>query len=112
MVMTFRELPDSPFFENMDPLIKVWLFESWIQKRKQKLKDMKDQGILIGSFTNPEAANKMYKADNPDYISTEEDFEKSSEYVREQALKDIEMERAESLVRQTRRRKKKKIKKS
>lgn len=38
--------------------------------------------ILTGSFSNPEAAKDMLKAETPDHFSDEEDFERSLEMVK------------------------------
>lgn len=53
------------------------MFEQWLcdQHEVQELSRM--NAILIGSFTNSAAARDMLKSDNPDYTSTDEDFEKS-----------------------------------
>jgi len=75
-------LPDDPLFEEMDPFIKLWLYEGWLNKEKRHHEALRHQAILIGSFTNPEMANKMVKRENPDHYSTDEEFEQSYEYVK------------------------------
>jgi hypothetical protein len=71
----FGKLPDDSFFDEMDPVHKLWLYESWIMEQEKEAKKDKYLGILIGSFTNPEAAQKMIKVENPDFELTEEEAE-------------------------------------
>lgn len=61
---------------------------------------MKSIAILTGSFSNPEAANKMIKDQNPDFASSDEDFEKSIQMV-------VDSENAAALPKRRRRRIKK-----
>lgn len=79
--MKYGKLPDDPFFEEMNPFIKMWLYESWINEIENEYEKMRQLGILIGSFYNPEAARKIAKQENPDYSTTEEEFEQSLQYV-------------------------------
>lgn len=57
------------------------MYYSWIYKQEKEIERLKQHGILIGSFTNPEAAQSMIKQENPDYKSTE-DLDKSIEFAR------------------------------
>lgn len=54
---------------------------SWIEDQSEKHKFARDYSIFTGSFSNPEAANKMRKYDEPDYELDDEEFEKSFERV-------------------------------
>lgn len=74
---TYKKLPDDPFFEEMEPLTKLWLYESWIHKIEQDIDIKKSIGIMIGGFSNPELANKMIKRENPDHMTTDDEFEES-----------------------------------
>lgn len=76
MVETFAKLPNDPFFEEMDPFVKLWLYESWLYKYEQDISRDRALGILIGSFTNPEAAKKMNSELNPQFISNDDEVEK------------------------------------
>lgn len=51
--------------------MKRYLFESWIYKQELEIKKLRSLGLFIGSFSNPEAANNIYKLDNPDVESTD-----------------------------------------
>ena len=75
---TYQKLPDDPFFEEMDPLLKLYMYESWIAKQELEMERTRHASILTGSFSNPEAARKMVE-EEPDHASTDEEFEKSFE---------------------------------
>ena len=82
---------------------KLWLFESWFHEQEVQIERMKNQAILTGGFHNPEMANRMIKKDNPDFASTDEDFEDATRYVREQ----IEQEAQQTSKRLSRRKRRK-----
>ena len=84
MVKRFKKLPDDPFYENINPYLKVWLYESWLHDKELESEKLRNQAILIGSFFNPEAAQKMIKIEHQDFEST--DLEETSSLVREQIL--------------------------
>jgi hypothetical protein len=67
----------------MDPIRKQWWYESWVHGIEKELDKLRALGILIGSFTNPEAAQKMMKRERPDYATTDEEFERSYKMVEE-----------------------------
>ena len=64
-------MPDDPFFEDMDPLLEMWLWESWCQDLNDKNEFTKAFTILGGSFVNPDMAHKMIKNENPDHMSSD-----------------------------------------
>jgi hypothetical protein len=78
---TYQKLPGDEWFDNLDPLIRAYMFEHWLKDQEETHELERMNAILVGSFTNPEAARTMLKADNPDFSSTEEDFAKSLEMV-------------------------------
>jgi hypothetical protein len=80
--------PDDPSYEDINPYLRVWLFENWLFEKEREIEQKKDQAILIGSFTNPEAAQKMVKSENPDYASSDKDFDAATKLVRDQIKKD------------------------
>ncbi len=83
----FGKMPSDPFFEEMNPVEKRWLYEGWVQKIEREIEVQRNIGILIGGFSNPEMARKMVKLDNPDHSSTDEEFEDSWKMVEESAEK-------------------------
>lgn len=91
--------PDDPFYEHINPYLKVWLYESWLHDKELEAERLKSQAILIGSFTNPEMANRMIKQDNPDFETT--DVEETSKMVRDEIV-EAERERRRKKKRKTR----------
>lgn len=68
------------------------MFEHWLRDQEEIQELERMNAILVGSFTNPEAAKTMIKADNPDYTSSDEEFEQSMDLVKkdkEKYLQDI-----------------------
>lgn len=78
---TYGKLPNDPFFEDMDPFVKLWLYESWSNELEQNLDKDRALGILIGSFSNPEAARDMHSKLNPQFVSDEESINKTMEEI-------------------------------
>lgn len=89
------------------------MYQSWIQDQEDKFEFAKSHGILIGSFTNYEAAKKMLDSNNPKAYSTDEEFEQSTQKVledREKYLNDQIKNQKEEII--VKRRRKKIINKS
>ncbi len=87
----------------MDPVMKMWMFNSWVEDTNENVELFKQHGYLIGSFINPEAA-KHLNGDNG-YSTSEEDFDATTQMIRD----DIEKEQkkaAKISPRRKRRRKK------
>lgn len=82
-------LPDDPWYDEIDPLLRLWLHESWVHKQEMELKRDRALGILIGSFTDPDAAQKMIKRERPDFVSSEEEQEDVIRQIHDEALKDL-----------------------
>lgn len=76
------KLPDDPYYEDMDPVLKRWLFESWIADKKDQAELAKNHAYLLASFDHPEAVKQMLGEGNV-HVSSEEDFEESTRMVRE-----------------------------
>jgi hypothetical protein len=89
----------------MDPLMRMWHYESWFHEQEIQMEKLKALGILIGSFYNPEAANKMIKQEQPDFASSDEDWDETSRMIRKDALEDLQ----EGGRRRKRRRNKRKV---
>ena len=79
---TFQKPPSDPFFENMEPMDKLWLFHAWVNKQNVQIEILKDHAILNGAFYNPEMAKQMSKG--PDYQLSDEELESSWDYVQSQ----------------------------
>lgn len=77
----FRRLPDDNFFENIDPMTKLWMYESWIKDEEEKHKFARDYSVFIGSFYNPEAAKQAMSQENPNYSLSEKEEEETMQKV-------------------------------
>ena len=58
------------------------MFEQWIQDQREHYELKKNIAILIGSFSNPEAAKKMLNVDGSTVTTSDEDFESSWKMVK------------------------------
>lgn len=74
----YRELPSSQFFEEMDPIEYLWLYESWCRDLEEQNEFAKSYAILTGSASNPEWARRIIKSENPDFESSDEAYEETS----------------------------------
>ena len=72
MCKYFGKEPDDNWFENLSPVKRLWMYESWCQDLEDKNEFAKSFSIFLGSFSNPEAAQQMLKRENPDYVSTDD----------------------------------------
>lgn len=82
LVNTFKKLPDDEFIIDMNPITKLWLYESWLYDKERKISEDRDLGIFIGSFSNPEAAKKMYEGDT--IVADDEASDKVLEDIRKE----------------------------
>jgi len=78
---------DDPWFDEIDPVLKVYMYEHWCRDKEEEFEMARSQSILIGSFSNPSAAKDMLKAENPDFSSSDADFEGSLQIVRANRIK-------------------------
>lgn len=65
----------------MNPALKLWMYEQWIQDLEDKHKMAESYVIMLGSFTNSEMAHRMRKAITPDWETSDEEFEKLSKNI-------------------------------
>lgn len=89
----------------MDFVLKLWLYESWCKDQEEKNDFARSYVILNGSFTNVEMAKKMIKQENPDFESSDEDFEKTSQAMlkqnRQQEVKSKRRQRRQRRIERT-----------
>lgn len=95
-------LPDDEKIESMDPFVKAWCFNNWVQDQNDKVDLAKNHAYIIGSFINPEAVKKII-GDGNTYSTTDEEFEKSTKMV-------MESSKAEDSTKSQRRKRKRKLK--
>jgi hypothetical protein len=84
LMKTFGKLPDDPWYENINAYLKVWLYESWLHDQELEAQKLRNQAILIGSFSNLEMAQRMIRDENPNVKAT--DLDETSKKVRERIL--------------------------
>jgi len=75
--------PDDPQIENIDPVMKAWMFYNWLEDYADENKMLENQGMLIGSFSNPELVQKILGKDGQTFASSDEEFEETSRLVME-----------------------------
>ena len=80
MCSKYQKTPDDPFITEMDPVLKVWMFQNWIEDQKEKSELTKNHAYLVGSFWNPEAVKELMGQNS--IQSTESEFDESTELVR------------------------------
>jgi hypothetical protein len=95
----YQKLPSDPFISEMDPVLKLWLYEQWVGDQRDDAELAKNHAYLLGSFTNPEAVQQMMNSNT--HESSDEDFEESLKLVT-----DFKMEQPQQKTPERRRRRK------
>jgi len=80
----FKKFPDDPEIENMDPIMRAWMFHNWIEDFYDEHKTLENQGYLIGSFINPELVQRVLGKDSETFVSSDKEFDELSKRIREQ----------------------------
>jgi hypothetical protein len=75
----YQKLPSDPFITEMDPVLKMWLYEQWLGDHRDNAELAKNHAYLLGSFTNPEAVQQLMS--NAIHESSDEDMEESLKMV-------------------------------
>jgi len=70
----------------MDPVQKIWMYQNWLEDQNDKAELAKNHAYLLASFWNPEAVKQMM-GDGNVHISTDDEFEESTQIVRNTNLK-------------------------
>jgi len=78
-------LPDDPFITEMDPVLKIWLFNNWIADQNEEAELAKNHAYLLASFSHPEAVKELMGQGNV-HESSDEEYEESLNMVRNQSL--------------------------
>lgn len=84
---------DDPWFDEINPFLKVYMYEHWCRDKEEQFEMARSQAILIGSFSNPTAARDMLKSENPDFASSDVDFEKSLQMIEDGKKNDDQKKR-------------------
>lgn len=86
----YRVLPTDPFITEMDPVLKIYMYEQWLGDHRDEAELAKNHAYLLGSFWNPEAVKQLMN-DNV-HESTDEEYEESLRMVRDTNLKMIDLD--------------------
>tara|TARA_B110000503_G_C7069011_1_gene380051 strand:- start:608 stop:916 length:309 start_codon:yes stop_codon:yes gene_type:complete len=81
--------PDDPRITEMDPVQKMWMYENWIADQVEKAELAKNHAYLLASFSHPEAV-KQIVGDGNSIHTTDDEFEETSNMIKEMNLKEIE----------------------
>jgi len=73
-------------------MMKLWMYESWCEDQVEKNEFAKNYALFIGSFSNPELAQKYVREEKPTFQSSDEDFEESTRMMLRDRDKKIKME--------------------
>lgn len=71
----------DPWFESIDPITWLLMYQHWLADMEEEHKFARQYAILTGAFSNYEMAQNMYDAENPDYKSSDKDFDESTKLV-------------------------------
>ncbi len=99
----FQKLPSDSFFDDINPLEYLLLYENWVYGIENRLEEARAHAILTGSFTNPQMAQKMAKRDKTgEFEMSDEQFEKVfKEEVKQQPQPSKKKRKNRKLIKQT-----------
>jgi hypothetical protein len=75
--------PDDEKITEMEPIKRMWMFYNWVADQTDDAELAKNHAYLLGSFWNPELVKKLTGESGTVHSSTDEEFEKSTEMVRQ-----------------------------
>ena len=78
----FQKKMDDPFFEDLDPVQKLWMYHNWIGDQNETAELAKNHAYLLASFDHPDVVKQLVGGGNT-HQSTDEEFEESSRMVKE-----------------------------
>lgn len=78
-------MPDDDEIEEMDPVMKMWMFYSWIEDNNEQVDLLKHTGYLIGSFIDPQAARQLSNSNKTSV--DDEAFEQQAKKIEEEGKK-------------------------
>lgn len=88
----------------MNPVMLAWMQHSWAEDYQDQWKLLENNSYLTASFMNPEGVKQAMGKDTETMVSSDEEFEASSRYVKEMS-EQIERERIKLTPRRRRRKK-------
>ncbi len=81
----YHRLPDDPFISEMDPVLKIWMYQNWSSDQIDQAELAKNHAYLLASFWNPEAVKQLTKQGNT-HESNEEELKESMKMVKSGTL--------------------------
>jgi hypothetical protein len=102
-------MPDDPWFDELDPMLKIYMYQHWIQDYEEKNEFAKSYATFVGSFYNPEMARQIMDSEAPENVteSSEEEFDESTRWVLEDRERYLKEQQSNVPVRRKRRRRRK-----
>ena len=76
----------DPEITEMDLVRKMWLYSQWLGDHRDDAELAKNHAYLLASFSNPEAVKELVGLGNK-HVSDDQEFEESSNMVREMNMK-------------------------
>lgn len=65
----------------MDPFLKIWMFEHWLEDYHEVAEQNKHLSYSIGSFSNPQAVRDLMNRENNSYVADDAEFEDISKKI-------------------------------
>lgn len=84
----YNTTPDDERIRNMNPVQQLWMFENWLQDKKDEVELTKNHAYLVASFWNPEAVKQITGGEGG-HISTEEEFDESSNMINDPNMNEM-----------------------
>ena len=97
----FNVLPDDPKITELDPVQKIWMYENWIADQNDDAELAKNHAYLLASFSHPEAVKDLLGENT--HVSTSEEFEETSNLVRQMIEEENKEENSNTRRRRPRR---------
>lgn len=79
----YNKLPDDPWFDELNPFTRVWLYENWMKDIEEKEKFAYNYSVFLGAFSNPAMAEKLRETEKTTYRTDDEQFDKLFENIKE-----------------------------
>ncbi len=66
--------------DNMDPVLRMWMFYNWIEDQNDDVELVKNHAYLLASFDHSEEVQRLTGGGNT-HTTTDEEFEKSTKMI-------------------------------
>lgn len=82
-------MPDDPVIDNMDPVLRMWMFYNWLEDQNDDVELVKNHAYLLASFDHPKEVEKLTGGGNT-HVTTDEEFETSTRMITEDKQREKE----------------------